>query len=153
MTGELYFAYGSNVSPTRMVTRCRFARLIGTGRIDRHRLAFTWRSKTWGGGVADIVFTPGASVWGAIYELRASELDSLDAYEGVPIAYQRRRLTVVSAARSAWSAWAYSVVQKEAHVPPTKAYMQTILDGGREVGLPADYLLALEAIKTVPDVR
>jgi|SRR6267143_6687238 len=150
VSGEIYFAYGSNLSPTQMRARCPSARLMGTGCLNGYRLGFTRRSVKWGGGVADLLPEPGAHVWGALYELSAEEFERLDFYEGVPAAYKRELVELVDMSGVRWSAWAYFVVQKSPHVTPTHAYMRTILDGAREVDLPADYLEFLQGVPSAP---
>jgi hypothetical protein len=59
-----YFAYGSNMSPEVMVKVAPSAKVLGVGRLDDHRLAFTRRSTVWRAGVADIPECPGFSVTG-----------------------------------------------------------------------------------------
>lgn len=148
MTSEVCFAYGSNLHPKQMSRRCPSAQLVGRSRLDRYELGFTRRSSTWGGGVADLVPCPAAHVWGALYKLSTQDLDALDAYEGVPTAYKRQRVSVVAADGTLWQPWAYVVVKKAPYVAPAAAYMRAVIDGAREVGLPAEYIALLEAVPT-----
>jgi gamma-glutamylcyclotransferase (GGCT)/AIG2-like uncharacterized protein YtfP len=144
-----YFAYGSNLSPAQMKKGCPGSRLLGVGKVAGYRLAFTRRSTGWGGGVADLL--PGeGDVWGALYSVTATDLERLDAYEGVPDAYQREVLQVARLGADAVDAWVYFVTTKMPDLLPSHAYWAAIVDGAVEVGLPADYVSALNTIKHHP---
>ena len=140
-----YFAYGSNLSPTQLTKRCPGVRLRGIGKVSGYRLAFTRRSTGWGGGVADLL--PGeGDVWGALYSVTATDLESLDAYEGVPDAYHRGVLQVARPGADVVDAWAYFVTRKVPDLLPSYAYWSVIVEGAVEVGLPADYISLLRAM-------
>jgi gamma-glutamylcyclotransferase (GGCT)/AIG2-like uncharacterized protein YtfP len=87
----LYFAYGSNLDREQMQRRCPGARLVGRAVLHGYRLAFAGWSQGWGGGVATVEPCPGSHVPGAIYEVTAEHVATLDRAEGVPFAYQRER--------------------------------------------------------------
>ena len=80
----LYFAYGSNLSLEQMRDRIESEpKVVGEAYLENHRLGFTiYSSKTWKGGVADIVPEVGSKVWGAIYELTKEQLEKIDHCEG-----------------------------------------------------------------------
>lgn len=86
-----YFAYGSNMDEQDMRRRCPGSRPLGSARLDGHRLAFTRRSIRSATGVADVLPTPGHTVWGALYELDEDEFEVLDRKEGVGWAYVRAK--------------------------------------------------------------
>ncbi len=77
-----YFAYGSNMDPEQMYKRCPDSKKIGPAVLQDHKIAFTRYSLKRKSGVADILVTPGSQVWGILYEVSASDLKSLDRYEG-----------------------------------------------------------------------
>lgn len=87
----LYFAYGSNLSSTQMRARCPASRGVALGRLRG------WEFLINGRGYANVVLpstaTASASaspdVYGVLYQLgSAEEKAELDAYEGVPTAYE-----------------------------------------------------------------
>jgi hypothetical protein len=92
----IYFAYGSNLDEDQMRTRCpgasrgRFAVLRG------YALAFTGRSRTWGGAVATVVRAPDHSVRGLLWSLSIEDLALLDGFEGHPRVYQRVERVVIA---------------------------------------------------------
>lgn len=73
----LYFAYGANMDAAAMARRCPVSRLIGRGRLDRHRFIIMRE------GYASVVRDPRARVWGVVWELAAADLPALDRYEGI----------------------------------------------------------------------
>jgi AIG2-like family len=122
---------------------CPSPRAIGPAELPGHRLAFLRRSIRWQGGAADIVPSPGDSVWGVLWELPLG-LGELDAKEGSGKAYRRRDVEVLTDGGPK-RAIAYEVIRKEARqVAPTGDYVETMLAGAREHGLPENWLQRIE---------
>lgn len=145
-----YFAYGSNLSESRLHENCPSARLEAIARLPGYRLAFTRRSERWDGGVADIRPDPAAEVHGIVWRIAAAEGDALDRQEGVhatPPRYRRIEVTVTTLGGAALDCLAYQVVEPEAeHIAPSDAYLGTMLSGARAAGLPEAYIARIEAI-------
>jgi gamma-glutamylcyclotransferase len=137
-----YFAYGSNMAGKVMDRLCPGHRLLGAAELADHRLAFTRRSIKTDSGVADIVRADGQSVWGALYELDATQLAAIDEKEGNGWAYRRRQVGVRLAIDGReLHAHAYSVIAPEnAEIRPSAKYLQGLLDAARERGLPERYV-------------
>ncbi len=144
----LYFAYGSNMSEGDMRARCRSSRSLGSACLDEHRLAFTRRSVVSGTGVADVVSDPHQQVWGVVYELDDKELDVLDRKEGHGWAYTRERKRVrLTVDGSPHDAILYTVLVKErSEVPPSPAYLNSLIAAAEHHAFPHDYLVMLKAI-------
>jgi gamma-glutamyl AIG2-like cyclotransferase len=141
--GTLYFAYGSNMSSRQMAGWCPEPVALGPAELPGHRLAFLRRSIRWQGGAADIVQAPGESVWGVLWELPLG-LGELDAKEAAGDAY-RRRTAEVLLGREPHEAVVYEVIRKEPEeVPPRHEYIDEMLAGAREHGLPETWLLRIE---------
>jgi gamma-glutamylcyclotransferase len=122
---------------------CPSHRALGPAELPDHRLAFLRRSIRWGAGVVDVVPAPGRSVWGVLYELPLG-LDELDAKEGAGWAYRRSEVEV-RLDGSTLTAAAYEVMEKEpAEVPPRPDYVELLVTGAREHGLPEHYIAELE---------
>jgi gamma-glutamylcyclotransferase len=122
---------------------CASHRALGAAELPDHRLAFLRRSIRWGAGVVDIVPAPGRSVWGVLYELPLGP-GELDAKEGAGFAYRRREVDVLLGG-SSFAAFAYEVIEKEpADVPPRRDYLDLLVTGAREHGLPEHYVAELE---------
>ncbi len=146
MATVLYFAYGSNLDVPQMQERCPTSKPVMRARLGDHRLDFTHLSRRWGGGAADILPEPGATVWGGLYQLDREEIERLDGFEG---GYDRLEVRVLGNGASPFHAISYTVRQKEAH-PPTEAYLDRILRWGAEWGLPESYLADLLRRRTTP---
>jgi gamma-glutamylcyclotransferase (GGCT)/AIG2-like uncharacterized protein YtfP len=143
-----YFAYGSNMDEQDMRGRCPGSRPLGSARLDGHRLAFTRRSIRSATGVADVLPTPGHTVWGAVYELDEDEFEVLDRKEGVGWAYVReqKRVTLI-ADGSVRDAVVYTVLDKEPEeVPPSRAYLDRLIAAATRLGLPHAYVVDLQAV-------
>ena len=119
-------------------------RALGPAELPDHRLAFLRRSIRWQSGAADIVPAPGESVWGVLWQLPLG-LGDLDAKEAAGEAYRRRAVEVLVDGRPL-AAVAYEVIQKEpVQVPPRREYLDTMLDGAREHGLPETWIHRIES--------
>jgi hypothetical protein len=89
--------------------------------------------------------------------LSAAGLAALDAKEGGGWAYERRAVRVIpdgaggkrDGADGELEAFAYAVIARDGeHMPPAREYVEALLAGARERGLPEDYVAALDAIAT-----
>jgi gamma-glutamylcyclotransferase (GGCT)/AIG2-like uncharacterized protein YtfP len=148
--GVYYFGYGSNMSSKIMRTWCGDGfRLVGVASLADHRLAFNRKSIRWGAGAADVVPAAGQTVWGAVYELGNACLDAMDEKEALGVAYERMDCTVTLLDGAQLNVMTYTVIDKhEPELRPGPAYLETILEGAEENGLPADYQQALSLIKS-----
>jgi len=145
---ELYLAYASNMDPKTFQRRCPRAKPLGRARLPGYRLAFSRYSRQRRGGSADMVEDASSEVWGVLYEVGEECLASMDRVEGVPVAYRRGRVTVFDDAGKSYDVLTY-VANKTGDFLPSRSYMEVILRGAREYGLPAEYIEGLEQIKTV----
>jgi hypothetical protein len=119
-------------------------RALGPAELPDHRVAFLRRSIRWQAGAADIVGAPGECVWGVLWELPFGP-GELDAKEAAGDAYRRRPVTVRLDGATV-TAMAYEVIEKEAReVPPRREYLELMLAGAREHGLPETWLSRIES--------
>ncbi|XP_055203257.1 gamma-glutamylcyclotransferase isoform X1 [Gorilla gorilla gorilla] len=83
----LYFAYGSNLLTERIHLRNPSAAFFCVARLQDFKLDFGnsqgKTSQTWHGGIATIFQSPGDEVWGVVWKMNKSNLNSLDEQEGV----------------------------------------------------------------------
>jgi len=142
-----YFAYGSNMDELEMGAHCPSAVCLGAARLDEHRLAFLRRSARTGTGVADVVSDPGATVWGAVWEIGEEDLVALDRKEGEGLAYARREtLVTLLSAGTTMRVHIYAVISKTGYeVTPSREYLTRMITAAEAHGLPADYLAALRS--------
>lgn len=148
----LYLAYGSNLDPVQMQERCPGARPAGVARLAGYRLCFPRRSGKRGCGVASIVPAAGGEVWGALYDLTAQHLASLDLAEGYvpggePARNRYNRVLIgVDIAGTSTQAWTYLANAEPAPPLPSADYLGHLRRGARAHGLPAAYVDMLDAL-------
>jgi hypothetical protein len=75
-----YFAYGSNLWPLRMRSRCPSAVVIASARLAGWEVRYAKPGRD-GTAKLDIVPAPGAEVHGAVYAIDERDRPSLDAAE------------------------------------------------------------------------
>ena len=145
-----YFAYGSNLDRAQMERREVSYTSAHPAVLKDFKLAFTARSDSWAGGVADVVEAPGSAVEGVLYQVSGG-MESLDLYEGVADGFYRRKGVEVHVAGhgGAEPAVIYEVCEKLTHQPPSARYMDAIIRGALEGGLSEAYVDMLKKINTI----
>ena len=160
-----YFAYGSNLNARAVADWCRTGKqrsiVMRNGRpavLDNYRLCFPIFSEYWQGGTADIVYDPGKSVAGAVFELSEADMKLIDAKidrrldaNGKEVGiYQRVDVKVSPLAKgSKINAVTYqgTRVDKD-HVPPTQLYMDLLIQGAYSHGLSMMWIAYLQSFTT-----
>ena len=121
-----YFAYGSNLHPGRMATRCPAAKYLGPAKLPNYRLVERLN--------ADIEYDVGSWVYGGLYAITPEDLTRLDAFEGYPKAYRRLSLEVVYRQISSF-AITYEMTEptkaKRDGIPYPEAYRAICAEGAR----------------------
>ena len=141
-----YFAYGSNLNPSNYTEGS--LQLLGTARLADYRLAFNYYSSSRKGGALNLVPAPGGWVHGALFRADARGWEWLDLKEGHPDYYRRVPITVETSDGPV-EAITYIVIpekETEREIPPTRKYLELVLEGLRRLDLPTS---GLEA--AVPD--
>jgi len=138
-----YFAYGSNVNARQMAQRCPGSVPIGRARLEGFRLVFDGHSRNWGmASAANIVPSPGDSVWGVLYRVSKEDLKLLDGFEHAPKNYRRATVRLAGPGRGAHEA----VVYLRAARPAGQAslpYLAAIMRGALRYRFPLRYLVTL----------
>lgn len=151
---QWYFAYGSNLWREQMLARTGSIR---TGdrqprraRLPNYRVAFNMQGGD-GQVYANIVpkaelaaSESGSGVLGVIYWCGPAALEKLDVFEN---GYDRLEVRVIDANGDEQAAVAYLARPERvtAEGRPSAAYLQKIVTGAREQGLPEEYIRAIEA--------
>jgi AIG2 family protein len=164
--GMWYFAYGSNLNSQAVVEWCRHYGFrpppLKPGRpavLDNYRLCFPIFSEYFGGGIADIVYDPGKYVAGALFDLAEADLKILDSKVGRKIdpvtekevgIYRRLELTVAPLGKGEpVKAITYQGISVEKyHIPPTKHYMDMVIQGAYSYGLSMMWISYLQSFST-----
>lgn len=143
----LYFAYGSCMNADDLA-RTVDAIFVNSARLENYRLAFTRYSNGRKGGVADIVPSKGDYVEGVL--MLVPDFKALDAREGHPYVYKRKRIKVLPKGHeAAVYASTYVVVEKEScEVLPHPDYVRLIREGAAQF-LSAEYQNFLEQLLAI----
>lgn len=146
MEAGLYFAFGSNLSITQMRRRCPGCEPVAPALLRGRELGFAYRSQNFPpGGAADVVEAEGSEVWGALYRLTPTDLESLDRFEHVDNGGYRRIEVEVELAQGPVTALCYEVADRLGFdIPPTTEYRQLMFEGSAEHGLPDLWTAFLE---------
>lgn len=146
MTKILYFAYGSNMLPQRLVDRCPSAMALGVASASQHYITFGLAGRD-GSGKAAIVKTQDNNdvVFGVLYEIAKAELADLDTFE---LKYQRNDDFEVTFSGEKRQAITYYIPADRIEVGllPKDWYRDICVAGAKMHGLDADYIATLEAL-------
>ena len=143
---RLYFAYGSNMSRARMRERVPGAESLGPSRLPGHGLRVDKRGVD-GSAKANLVAEPAEHVWGVLYRIPHAGAPTLDAFER---GYQRLDV-VVEADGASHGAFAYRS-HRRIEALPFDWYVELMLTGAREHGLPRGWIERLVALRRQPTV-
>jgi gamma-glutamylcyclotransferase len=146
-----YFAYGSNMSSKRLLHRVRTAEVQCIGTLFAHRLVFQKVSDIDGSGKADVVSHPSGHVMGVLYRLDAEAKASLDRHEGLGTGYTEKRVTLIDHLGVAVEALTYVAIVTDPDLKPYTWYLQHVIAGATEAGLPDSYLQMLHQTEAEPD--
>ncbi len=144
----IYFAYGSNMDPEQMQSRCPGHRVLGAAKLLHYTLAFTRWSRAWNSGTADILPEQNRYVLGALYALTPDDLKRMDKIADYPNSYIRQDVTVQHGT-VALPAMTYVAVRMGVFLP-SKSYLERMIHGAKRLGFDPAYLADLQAIRTHP---
>lgn len=113
-------------------------------RLENYELVFNKKARG-GSATANIRPAPGKYVEGVLYRILESAFRNLDRFEGAPQHYRRIEVNFNEANGGKIAAQAYIATKVEKGLRPAAHYLQTILDGAAERGLPPEYIEQIKA--------
>ncbi len=134
----LYFAYGSNMSVTRMRSQCPNAELVGVASLRNHSLILNLQ------GVATVISAPGSKVWGVLWNLSEHDREALDWYEAVDAGMHRPATRTVTGPDGEEAEALLYVAPDDRPGRPQPDYVQQLIEAAREHGLPGVYMRTLQ---------
>jgi len=142
----LYFAYGPNMESSVIDKYAPRNRFIGVGKLEKHAIAFNKKSVKYNSGVANIIKQKYSEVWGALFLIDPANLKELDKKEDD---YKKDFHKVVLFNDVRMMATMTYVARKTTNgFLPKRSYLDGIIKGAHERGLPADYISMLCKINT-----
>jgi cation transport regulator ChaC len=150
-----YFAYGSNLDPGTFLGRRKMEPLeTRVGVLRDFELRFDLPVGPGERGVANVASRPGDHVWGALYHLTRADAERLDRTEGVDRGfYHRLAVEVETKDGLLLAAFTYRSPFSQPARKPSRRYLDLLLTGAREHGLPEAYVTRLEALPLAVDER
>ena len=130
----LYFAFGSNLYQKQMKKRCKDSKYIGCHKLKGYKLVF--RHLYYGGGVADVEKKKNSRVLGAIYKITKKDEKKLDVYEDFPKVYIKKYFKLYGR-----KVMFYYMPKKTKTIPPSKRYLNLIIQGYKDCGYKNNYII------------
>lgn len=148
-----YFAYGSNMSLSRLRERVPSAEAVGCFSLNGHDLRFHKLSKD-GSGKCDAFFTSdsGNTIYGVLFKIASSEKPALDQAEGLGYGYDEKEVTVTAHDSSSITATTYVATKIDEKLKPYSWYVNHVLVGANEASLPLSYIATkINSVEAVED--
>lgn len=146
-----YFAYGSNMSVTRLRKRVPGASVMGIYFLDGHSLRFH-KSGQDDSAKCDVFYTGEEDrVYGVLFEIDSVEKPELDRAEGLGVGYGEKIVQLQSERGDCVEAITYYALQIDDALMPYSWYLNHVVIGAREARLSSDYLRNIESVKSVDD--
>jgi gamma-glutamylcyclotransferase len=130
----LYFAYGSNMDPEQMASRCHGAPAIGIGTLKNYRFIIDLK------GVASILPDPTGTVYGVVWSITVAHKQILDGFEGVEDKiYYEKIIQVTLDTPELIDSLVYIATETLPGLP-RDGYLEKILRGANHFSLPPLYI-------------
>lgn len=147
-----YFAYGSNMLPSRLLDRCPSAKPIGVAVAANVGLEFSKASQD-GSGKATLAPLGGSTVPGVIFTIDIAERAALDKHEGLGLGYRRDDAFSVQALNSGEivETSTYLATSRDPELMPFDWYLATVIAGALHHGIAEDHVSLLRGTAFVED--
>ena len=140
-----YFGYGSNLRASFVTELIPSATLVMKAYLPNYEVQWRAWSEAFGGGISSICETPGEIVQGVIYQCTEKELEKLDYISGIYVPKYKRETFVVLGEDGEWhSVELYRLWELKGPFPPSRPYVEGMLQGAKQIGVSPDYLEKIE---------
>lgn len=120
-----YVAYGMNTNVESMQARAPSAVWLGKITLPKHKLVFKY--------FADIEQAD-TDMFAVLWKIDHNVLTGLDAVEGYPTFYERKKVDIVHE-QNIVSAWVYYMNAPTAYGPPSSSYLTMVTEGYASAGI------------------
>ncbi len=139
------------MSSKRLRARVPSAKVIGTGILRGHLLAFHKVSKKDGSGKCDVVESISDEVLGVLFEINEAEKTTLDGEEGLGFGYEEKSVTIILESGERLAALTYFATNTDTSLNPYTWYKRHVIEGAKEAKLSFAYLATLEGVAAIED--
>jgi gamma-glutamylcyclotransferase (GGCT)/AIG2-like uncharacterized protein YtfP len=136
----IYAAYGSNLDPRQMLSRCPHSPTRGTGWLSGWRLTFG--GDGWDGALPTLAEEPGSQVFVGLYDVPDVDEAALDGWESVGSGLYQKVTVRVLTLEGETPAWTYVLNDFEGGLPSART-IGILADAAAAAGAPDDYVSAL----------
>lgn len=149
----LYFAFGSNMLTSRLVRRCPSAQVVARAVAPGYRVAFEKLSEDTSGKATLVAGDGPDFAAGVVYELSASDVDALDAFEGP--GYRRMEGLSVTCLETGNTLEVCTYVAKRevAGLKPFDWYLALVIAGLTQNGIDTEFARQLKTKACETDVN
>ncbi len=147
-----YFAYGSNMSISRLKERVPSADCLGCYSLKEHDLRFHKSGKD-DSGKCDAFYTGNSSdtIFGVLFQMNPDEKAELDRAESLGRGYDEKLVTVIDLYGEKIEATTYIAKKINNLLKPYSWYLNHVLVGAEESSLPGNYID--EKIRSIDSVE
>ena len=150
---DLLFAYGAEMDRGTLRSRCGGGEVVSAAFLSGCQMAFFGHDPVWDGGMETLV-AGDSGVWGVLYRLTASAWEKLDMYKGATLDgagnYFHYPVDVVTPGGGSCLVRAYKKSTNRIPHCPSSEYVNLLLKGAVENGLPLAYQDFLRSIPSEP---
>lgn len=149
MPKTLYFAYGSLLDPDRMRTAAPGSKFLFTAHYPETRLDFV--STNGAGAVPTLVKESGHTVWGGVFEIPESEVETLieaEKSEGRQPGFEAKAVDREGNKHDCLTFVA--TADANGDLSPDPDYLASMINGARHWNLPAGWVMGLEDLADDP---
>ncbi len=141
-----HFGYGSNLNIKSVQEELiPDAKFVMKGFLPNFEVSWPIWSEEDQGAYSGIMEAPGELVHGALYEVTEQDLITTDNMEGVYKDLYRRITYLVLGEDGKWhKADLYRVIDPKGPFPPSRGYVDIMLEGARDLGLDPEYVKKIE---------
>lgn len=140
-----YFGYGSNLRASFVTELMPSATLVMKAYLPNYEVQWRAWSEPFGGGISSICEAPGEIVQGVIYQCAENELEKLDYIPGIYVPKYKRETYVVLGEDGEWhSVELYRLWELKGPFPPSRPYVEGMLEGAKQVGVSPEYIEKIE---------
>ena len=140
------------MSSKRLRARVPTAKVIGTGILRGHLLAFHKVSTKDGSGKCDVVESISDKVLGVLFEINEAEKTKLDREEGLGSGYEEKSVTIIHESGERFAAFTYFATITDSSLKPYTWYKRHVMEGAKEAKLSFAYLTTLEGVAAIEDL-
>jgi len=138
----IYAAYGSNLDPEQMSTRCPHSPTRGTGWLPGWRLTFG--GDGWDAALPTLAEDAASQVFVGLYDVPSGDEQALDSWESADTGLYHKITVRVATLNGELAAWVYVLNDFEGGLPSART-LGILADAAQIAGAPQDYLNELRA--------